>query len=260
MTKAVLTSFHNYCPFGDHRYFNVISDFYLSNFNKYWRDEVDHLYLLDSNWDFPPLDDPKITVIKTDPNVRYYDAYKQVFPEIKEDLVGFLDNDMVIYRKGIIEKAFSVLEKNEADVVSIYDSIGMYRTDKLNGKNKFCPYFFFAAKGVLAKYTKVDWSADRMPYTETFGMLTKAMLDDGLRPYEFEEDKTDLPTKDLGYYHVRAGSTVVYLLTTKHYGNKETYWDYLKNQPEAELLRHCDWFDRMGGDSSEIREDLRKNC
>lgn len=277
MTRAVVTSFHNYCPMYDHKYFNVISDFYLQNFNKYWKDEVDHLYLLDSNWDFPPIDDPKITVIKTDSNLRYYDAYKKVLPDIKEDLVLFMDNDFVIYRPWIVERPFhrlsidkwcvhglgnqictdcwnSGVRYQKYDVVSIYDTCGTYTTDKLNGKNKFCPYFFAARKELLMKYLDVEWGPS-MPEHETLGKLTEKMLDDGVRPYEMEEDKTD-EGKDLGYYHIRAGSTVSYLLTHKHFGNKETYWEYLKNQPSQELLRHCDWFDRMGGDASEIRKDL----
>lgn len=268
MTRAVITSFHNYCSMYDHRYFNVISDYYLENFKKYWRDEVDHLYLLDSNWDFPPLDDPKITIIKTDPNLRYYDAYKEVLPEIKEDLVLFLDNDFVIYRKDIVGRVFRLLQpyldmdvepnqtKIDHDVVSIYDTCGTYATDKLNGKNKFCPYFFATRKNLLTKYIDVEWGPD-MPYCETLGHLTEKMLEDGVRPYEMEEDKTD-EGKDLGYYHIRAGSTVAYLLTTKHFGDKETYWSYIKNQPSSELLRHCDWYDKMGGDSSEIRKDLNE--
>lgn len=255
MTRAVITSFHNYCSMYDHTYFNVISDYYLSNFNKYWRDEVDHLYLLDSNWDFPPIDDPKITVIKTDPNIRYYDAYKKVLPEIKEDLVGFLDDDMVVYQKGIIERCFNNLDTFY--VTSIYDTIGEQHFEQLKGKSKFCPYFFFSRKVPLLRYVDCEWGPV-MPKNETLGELTERMLADGLSCYEIEEDKTDFPTKNLGYYHVRAGSTVAYLLTTKQFGNPDTYWDYIKNQPSIELLRHCDWYDKMGGNSSEIREDIRK--
>lgn len=273
-TKAVITSFHNYCPMYDHKYFDVLLDYYIHNFNKYWRDEVDHLYLIDSNWDIE-VDDPKITVIKTNPNWRYYEAYKEVLPQVKEDLVGLLDNDMVIYRKGVIEAAFKALDK--ADVASIYDTIGDYKTDKLNGKNKFCPYFFFTRKELLEKYKDVDWGSN-MPEYETLGKLTEVMLADGLKPFEFEEDKTDIFIecgngldkcnwdvsvhreigKNLGYYHVRAGSTAAYLLTTREFGNRQTYDDYLKNQPESELLRHIKWFEKMGGDASQIKEDLRK--
>jgi hypothetical protein len=144
--------------------------------------------------------------------------------------------------------------KYKYDIVTIYDDIGEYKTDKMNGKNKFCPYFFLTRTELLKKYRYVEWGPD-MPKHETLGALTIQMLADGLKPYEIEEDKTD-EGKDLGYYHVRAGSSIPYLLTTKHYGNADTYWEYIGNQPFEEILRHCSWYDRMGGDSSEVREDM----
>jgi len=263
MTRAVITAFHNYTPQGDHKYFNVISDYYLSNFNKYWRDEVDHLYLLDSNWDFPPIDDPKITVIKTNPNIRYFDAYKQVLPDIKEDLVGFLDNDTAVFQSGVIADAFSKIdvdyetyEEPKYDVVSVFDTIGTFQTDKMGGKNKLCPYWFFARKELLMKYLDVNWG-DAMPEHETLGKLTEVMLNDGLRFCEAPEDKAT-NGEQFGFSHIRAGSETAYLLSTKHFGNTETYWSYIKNQPVSETLRHCVWYFRMGGDSSEIREDILK--
>ena len=254
-TSAIVTSFHNYCGGMDSMYFDVIFDYYISNFNKYWRDEVDHLYLLDSNWNIE-IDDPKITVIKTDPNDRYYDVYKKVLPGIKEGLIGFLDNDMVIMRKNIIKPIFDVLKMGKAGVCSIYDTCGTYKTDKLNGSNKFCPYFFFTSKDLLMNYLDCEWGPN-LPEHETLGKLTELMLNDGVVPHEIEEDKT-VKGKGLGYYHIRAGSSTAYLLTTRNFGNKKTYDDYIKNQPDSETLRHADWYEKMGGDSSQIKEDIRK--
>ena len=150
------------------------------------------------------------------------------------------------------------------DIVSIYDTCGTYKTDKLNGKNKFTPYWFAASKELLMKYLRVDWG-DHMPHSETLGYLTEAMLNDGVRPYEMEEDKGDVvfspfkTAKDLGYYHVRAGSTIAYLLASKHDTpeHNQQYKDYLKNQPESEILRHCGWYTYMNGDATEILFDLK---
>ena len=77
------------------------------------------------------------------------------------------------------------------DVVSIYDSCGTYKTDKLNGKNKFCLYWFASRKELLMKYLDVEWGPN-MPEYETLGKLTEVMLKDGIRPYEWEEDKSSL--------------------------------------------------------------------
>lgn len=223
---------------------------------------MDRLYILDSNWDVPPADDYE--VIKTDPSMRYYDTYKAVLPQIKEDLVLLLDNDMIIYREGVIQKAFSMLTPgrldpaqikafggNNYDLATIYDTIGTYQTDKLGGKNKFCPYFFAARKNLLMDYLNVEWGPT-MPYAETLGLLTEAMLNDGVRPYEIPEDKNSIyfdgvqdEPKNLGYYHIRSGSLPAYLLATKKYGDQKTYWDYLNNQPKREYLRQAAWYQMM---------------
>ena len=252
MTKCVVVAFHNYCYTMDHRYFNIIFDYFMANFKKYWYDEVDMLYILDSTWS-ASYEDPKVSIVKINESIRYYDAYKQFLTHIKEDAVLFMDNDMVVYRKGIVENTFKKLEEGY-DVVSIYDTCGEYRFDELGGQGKFCPYWFASRVSTLKNFRYVDWGAG-MPKYETIGELTKEMLVKGLKPYEIEEDKTP-EGKDLGYYHIRAGSVPAYLLTTKHFGNEEIYWDYLRDSPASEILRQCGWYDRMGGDSSEIRKDL----
>lgn len=258
MTKAVLVTFHQYTPWGD-EYYRPLFDLFIKNYREIWGREVDKLYILASNWNVDYADD--YTIIPTDPQLRYFDAYKQVLKEglIKEDLVMFMDNDMVVYREGIVASTFEWLEEDKCDVVSIIDEIGTYKTDKLKNGNKFCPYWFAAKKEVLMKYLDVNWGPD-MPYCETLGHLTEAMLKDGLRPIEWMEDKSnclfsiedDEKGKDLGYYHIRAGSTPAYLLATKHYGDSKTYWDYLKNQPQNEYLRQCAWYEYMGGDPTII--------
>lgn len=270
MTKAVLVAFHQYTPFGD-EFYRPIFDRFIKGYREIWGKEVDKLYILASNWNVDIADD--YTVIQTDPALRYYDAYKSVLKSgrIHEDLVMFMDNDMIVYKKGLVEKTFDLLVgdspswdydfqiKEPYDLVSIYDTIGTMQVDLPDGKNKFCPYWFAAPKEILMKYLDVDWSPDAMPYTETLGLLTEAMLKDGLIPYEWEEDKSNIlfdgiqdgeKGKDLGYYHVRAGSTPAYLLATHKYGDAKTYWDYLHNQPRNELVRQCAWYEYMMDDIS----------
>ncbi len=263
MSRAIVVAFHKYTPFGD-EYYEPLLDSFLRSMEKY-RDEYDKVYLLDSNWkiDSKKIEGLEAEIIVTDPQLRYYDAYKSVLPQIKEDLVMFMDNDMVVYRAGVIDAAFGILveapEYPQA-VVSIFDTIGEYQTIKMNGKNKFCPYWFVASKDLLMKYRDVYWGSD-MPKHETLGKLTEVMLNDGVEPIEWEEDKGgymfdgkvmagDEKGKDLGYYHVRAGSTPAYLLATHKYGDAKTYWDYINNQPKIELLRQCAWYEYMLDDVS----------
>ena len=285
MTKSIVVAFHKYQPYGG-EYYEPILDFFLQSMQKY-KNEYDRIYIIDSNWNIRKnhqihinvYEDKNISILQVNPSLRYYEAYKEVLPQIQEDLVLFMDNDMVVYREGIIRKTFDKLDSSlpsvdvlghdnaTYDVVSIYDTIGDYKTDRLHGKNKFCPYWFAAKKELLMQYQEVDWGS-HMPHSETLGKLTEAMLNDGVESYEWEEDKSSLlfdgsesyPNgtgrgKDLGYMHVRAGSTLPVLLAWKKEGSEE-YQKYLDTQPKSEYLRQACWYQYMGGDPTEVCSDV----
>ena len=252
MTRSILVNFHMYTPFGK-IYYQPMLDFFLQTMKKF-EDEYDHLYLLDSNWEIDPkeIEGMKATIIRTSPQMRYYDCYKAVLPQIKEDLVFFLDNDSVIWEEGIIKAVFDKLEDGN-DVVTVLDTIGTYQTDKLGGKNKMCPYWFATRKELLMKYLDVEFG-DHMPHSETFGLLTEAMLSDDVKVYEWPETKDSIyfdghkdgekQVHDGYYSHIRGGSAIPYLLASKNDTpeHNQQYWDYLKNQPRSEILRHAMWF------------------
>lgn len=258
-TKAIATCFHRYQPYGE-QYYAPIYDFYISSLTKY-RQEFDKVYIFDSNWNIKNSPD-FVKVINVDPNLRYYDVYRKYLDQIEEDYVLLTDNDTVIYREGTIRKIFDTLALHA--VSSIFDTIGEFKTDKMNGKNKLCPYLFAAQKDVLMKYRDVEWGDD-MPYCETLGHLTEAILKDGIVPYELEEDKSSLyfnyslskqdKGKDLGYMHIGAGSTPAVLLAWREY-DQPAYWEYLKNQPRTEYMRQMCWYNYMGGNISDILADL----
>ena len=152
MTKAIVMCFHKYTPFGD-QFYEPLLDFQIQTLKKY-KDEFDMVYFIDSTWDIkwtPERNWNKCTVIKVNPSLRYYDAYKQVLPQIKEDLVLFMDNDMVVYKEDQIARTFEILSLTRTpdpnkqfvhDVVSIYDTIGKRHYAELNNKSKICPYWF----------------------------------------------------------------------------------------------------------------------
>lgn len=266
MSRAIITACHKYQPYGS-KYYEPILDYFISNLEKY-RDEFDTLYLLDSTWNIERSLPDWIKVIKVNPHLRYYDAYKEVLPQVKEELVMLMDNDMVVYKKGIIDKTFDKLrdgylysmdQPDKYDVVTIYDMIGNYQTDKLNGYNKFCPYWFVTRKDLLMKYVGFEWGPN-MPEHETLGKLTEVMLHDGLKPFQMEEDKASIyydgtyehtrdfeKSKDLGYYHIRAGSTPAVLLAYRDH-DREQYEFYIERQPKREYLRQFAWYWIMNGD------------
>ena len=246
--RAILTCFHKYTPYGG-QYYEPILDFYLMKMRQF-EAEYDHLYLIDSNWDIKPdkISNMKASIIKVSPHLRYYDAYKLVLPQIKEDLILLLDNDTVIYKPKIIDTTFWRVEEDNYDGVSIFDTIGMWKTDNLNGKNKFCPYFFCTRREELMKYLDIEWGSE-MPEFETLGRLTKKMVSDGLVFKEFPEDKNSIyfdgtkdeqSCKNTGVYHIRAGSTPAVLLAWKDH-QPEEYKKYLKTQPKNEYLRQIAW-------------------
>lgn len=249
ISKAVVVAFHKYTPFGG-EFYEPILDYFLYNIKQY-EDEYDKLYLIDSTWEINPakIEGMKTEIVRVSPHLRYYDAYKEVLPKVKEQLVLFTDNDMIVYRHGVIRSTFEKLE-GDCDIVSIYDTIGERTYPQLGAKSKFCPYWFATGTAMLKDFLKVDWGPN-MPESETLGRLTEAMLKEEVIPYEIEEDKSNclfdgtqdgVRGKDLGYYHIRAGSTPSYLLATKKYGDIETYNSYINNQPKNEYLRQFAWY------------------
>lgn len=272
LSRAIVVCFHKYTPYGE-EFYEPLLDFFLKQMTKY-KDEYDQLYLIDSNWDIantselPPGMFAKI--IKVNPNLRYYEAYKLVLPQIKEDLVLFMDNDFLVFKKWLLNNAFHVLNiekrcihgighgictdcwNNDVkfqrfDVVSIIDTIGTMKVSLEKG-NKCCPYFFATRKELLMKYLDVDWGPDSMPYTETFGLLTEAILKDGFHIYELQDNKSSIyfdetqdEPKNTHFYHIRAGSTPAVLLAWKE-NDPDQYWKYLKEQPKSEYLRQICWY------------------
>lgn len=271
MNRAIMTTFHKYQPYGG-KYYEPILDFFISNLEKV-KDEFDVLYLLDSTWNIDKPLPEWVKVVNVNPHLRYYDAYKEVLPQVKEELVMFMDNDMVVYKKGIVGLFFGLthleakLSKSIGNygVVSIYDTIGTYKTEVLGGKNKFCPYLFSSSKDLLMNYIDIDW-APHMPHSETLGKLTEAIINDGVNAFEIEEDKSSIyfdgtkdgdKSKDLGYYHIRAGSTPAVLLAYREH-DSEKYWEYINNQPKNEYLRQFAWYWIAGGEEFITPEVLKE--
>lgn len=153
------------------------------------------------------------------------------------------------------------------DVVSIIDQIGEYKTSQLKNGNKFCPYWFATRKDLLMQYRDIEWGPN-MPEHETLGKLTEEMLADGVKVYEWPEDKSSIlfdgedqypehhKEGGLGYYHCRAGSTPAVLLAWRE-NNPDEYWKYLKEQPKNEYLRQVCWYQYIGGNPTSIIQDLK---
>lgn len=253
MKRSILVNFRQYTNFGE-EFYQPILDFFMKNMAQY-QDEFDELILLPSQWDIPSVRDdwnlPKTRIIQTDPSLRYFDVYKQMVKELDTDEVLFLDNDSIVLEKGVIDGIFKKLEEGYR-AVSIFDIIGPDRFNELGGQSKVCPYLLAMPRALLSRYTDCEWGPN-MPEHETLGGLTRSLINSGAgyKFYEFPEDKSNIlfdGTKDgeqskrTGFYHIRAGTTISYLLATKTYGDMETYTKYITEQPRMEILRHLAWF------------------
>lgn len=264
--RSLVCCWHNYVPHLDHKYFDVLYDYFLRSLEK-WGKEVDRIYLLDSTWDIKRVPD-HTTIVRVDPNKRYWEAYEDIIPQLGGDVV-FVDNDFLILQEGVLDHYFNQLDKHE--VVSIYDTLGTF-TEMINakwpvmgGKTKFCPYFFMTQASVLQSipdlklgtihyepntYIKeLDYTTKEGDWGETLGEATIKLLDWGVNPLEVPEDKSSIyidghhdQKLGCGYYHIRAGATPAYLLTHRNLGDRKTYDDYIANQPKSELLRQMAWY------------------
>lgn len=119
MTRAAL------CPtLGD----PFILIFWLSFYEKVWKDEVDRLYI-DLNmpsWISKEVKDfnrkiasevPKSIIIEEDEFELHGKALKRLVETCKEKLVVLIEDDGVIFKRGQLDKCFKLIEANKTDLV-----------------------------------------------------------------------------------------------------------------------------------------------
>lgn len=277
-TRAVMVFFHNYVPALDRKYYNVLRDGFLAGINKS-RDEFDRLYVIDSNCDFSETEKHDIeeqvmvdSVVFIKPDFEFWTNAHRLLDFVEEDTLAMMHQDMMIFKHGILESVFNKIESGH-DIVSVLDPTGSLKdkiTEKwpvMNGNAKFCLYLFGMRVALLktigsfsfdcsfyplGTYIKeLDYTTKEGDWSEALGDLTIKILGKGGNVFELEEDKTSWYFEDikgenergknLGYYHIRAGGTVSFLLGHRNLGNNQTYQEYIKNQPTTETLRHFAW-------------------
>ena len=124
MSRAVCVPFHRYHPHADEHY-----KIYWELFKKsleYFRDDIDHLYLIDSYWGFTGDDIKDLgvptTIIPKEKDGHHWVQFKTALPYLKEDYVLFLDNDVVIYDNEVVGSWF--LRAKDYDLVTAFDGSG----------------------------------------------------------------------------------------------------------------------------------------
>lgn len=294
MSTALCIPFYRYHPHvGD--YYKVYFDMLIKTLPTF-RDEFDALYLIDQEWHFSQPEEQQLNILKKNSRIlhspvtgHHWEQFKWAIPQIQEDTILFMDNDVYVYKSGVIASWFEKAEK--ADIVAAFDGSGGLK-EQVHKRypimedlgTRMGSYYFILKKNLLDRLPHYDFAP--ITYTEgtflpelnyhtvkgdwsdSFGLFTiralalnpkiDTIIDDRSSIY-FDEEITMSPAPkglDLGYYHLRNGNLPVLTLIGKH--NKQYQNDYnriIKETPKRELLRLLMWFRILTGDKY-IQETL----
>lgn len=139
-------------------------------FKTVWQDEVDKLYILiNSTVEQPVINEllgllkhPKIVVSYTDRTIGHGEAINRMLSQCNEDLVVLLEDDSIIFKKGIISTYFNMIEGGKYDLIGsprmscpkevadkAKEEFGLnYEGFGDKGPN-FWPCFFFTKRDIL---------------------------------------------------------------------------------------------------------------
>lgn len=281
MTKAVVIPFFRYQPHVGLHY-KIYFDWLIEAL-KIWGDEFDTLYLLDQDMKFTGEDLERIRAVKPQTEIiestatgHHWVQFKNALPKVKEDVMLCLDNDVLIWRKGVVAKWLE--QAQDCDLVTNFDGSGGLQSqvrkrfpvlDQYQA-NRMGSYYFVIRKDFLAKipdfdfapitYTpgtyipQLNYTTKENDWSDSFGLFTiKALALDPKLGW-IEDDRSSLYlevesllTKDpleprqLGYYHVRNGNLPIYTLASKMH-NYEDYLHVNTITPFREHMRLFAWF------------------
>lgn len=162
MSKAFITSFHNYSEGLNTEYYKIFYDYFVNQF-PLWGDLVDAVYIIDTNWNFTQEDKERLH--KLHKNVTFYKApepghhnkqYQDFLPQIKEDEMLFMDNDVLIFsRQGISDWFEHIRALSYAYLLLSYKKLGMRQYEEClkNRKDFIDRMNWFGAIDTKGKYT-----------------------------------------------------------------------------------------------------------
>lgn len=287
-SRAVMIAWHRYHPHVGELY-RVLFEHWLKLLPT-WGDEVDHLYLIDSDMNFTEEDRaaimqyiPQVDIIKKTEEGHHWVQFKNAIPQVTEDKILFLDNDVVITRSGVVDSWFKYMEEGDLDFVGSFDGSGGMRElihEKypvlLDEWNRIGSYYFILNKRVftqIPEYTfepnyfeagthipELDYTTVDGDWLDSFGWFTLKMLNNKCKILSIADPRQSIylqpeeegwvinkdpenPT-NLGYYHLRNGNLAVYIMNSWIAGNKEDFHRELRSV-KREYLRSLAWFQYM---------------
>lgn len=276
-TRALIVPFHKEPTIYQDNH-KVLMDLFKLHCSK-WQHYVDTLYIVDSgghtiselpgNPEFAGRDG-KVVHIVTEPR-SHWDKLNQVLRgDIKEDYVGIIDSDTLIYQPQVIDRLFAAAEQHV--IAGILDTSGsadlsMFEIMRENhnraARKRICPYFMAFRRDTLRP--GFDCSAKAgTPMYDSMGMVTKDWLEDGWGIYEFQDDRSSIYLEDnnqithtqwldsppklwaleenpkLGYHHTRNFSGGL-TLANSYWVDKGLHEHLVKITPRREALRLLSW-------------------
>ena len=293
--KAIIIPFHQYVPRGITAHYRI----YFDQFKKLlplWKDEFDHLYLIDHEWDFTEQDRRDLEqiigerfTIKSAEGFTHWDNLKEILPQVKEDKVLLMDLDTIVYKKGLVEEKFKLLDKY--DLVSMFDGSGGMRELiwqkfpflKEKGHIRFGAYFCFAKRELLLNldfapkhyekgiYLKeLDYTTIDGDWLDSFGEATLKILAKNPRVAFIEDDRTSLymnldhtiavwsnPLKT-DCYHLRNWNLGLHLINEKK-RDLESYEKYRQIVPIQEGCRLLGWLWVIAESVGKLDDNLKND-
>lgn len=168
-------------------------NYWLDLYSKYWRGEADTIYMTVC------LDSDKITQEVIDYIKNRISTYHEIKPEyipystppeqgnkisfnkVKEDYIGFVESDGLIFGKGIVDQMFRLLENEKQDIVA--PKYRLIESPNFRGDYNFEGFmrcFFFAKRSILDKIEfdlnpKAIKAGDKIPnsdkqFTQSFDL------------------------------------------------------------------------------------------
>ncbi|HEX8965503.1 MAG TPA: hypothetical protein VF820_03680, partial [Patescibacteria group bacterium] len=261
MSTAVLIPFFRYQPhYRD--YYRIYFEQLLKGL-EIWGDEFDKLYLIDQDMEFTTEDFNRLLAVKPNSEIiksvnqgHHWVQFKDAIPHIKEDRILFLDNDVIIWKKGIVKKWL------ENEVALTFDGSGGLKAQmqekfpilKKYDATRMGSYYFVLPKKVFEKIPDFDfapityeegtylkelgYTTQKGDWSDSFGLFTMKLLslypevgfiEDDRSSISFPDNKTSNP-RQLGYYHVRNGNLPIYTINS-FYTHPEDYTRTLKITP-----------------------------
>lgn len=203
-TRAVIIPMHRYQPHQGTGY-RVLFEYFLKNLS-IWAEEVDKLYIIDSDMNFSEEDltslkqiKPNTVICKTEGGGSHWGNLEWIIPQVTEESMLIMDHDVIVNKKGVVDGWFKATDEGY-DFVGSFDSSGGLR-DQIHNKYSFMKkhdvtrmgsYYFILTKKLLEKIEKIDFAPltnqeglyiPELDYTltkddwmDSFGMFTIKML------------------------------------------------------------------------------------